>query len=235
MTLPLVPIGIVAHYSRQERAERMAEILDAEVVSIDQGNVGPGSNHERCYEWLADSKAPWVVLLEDDAMPVRDFRVHLGKVLAAVPNSTGLLSLYLGRSRPPHWQLSIAQVIARDENFLLASELLHHVAVAIRPALIPAMLNFIRNDTAYSAGKLPIDEAIGRFARSVQMPVAYCHPSIVDHNVKLRTVIKRHVSQHQTETGDRDTDARDLRKAWVFGHRKQWQTTTARIPDPLPR
>lgn len=229
MTPPLVPIGIVAHHSRRDRAERLAELLDAEVVAVDQGNVGAGRNHELCYEWLAHTDAPWVVLLEDDAIPCKGFRSQLSKVLRAAPN-TGLLSLYLGRSRPPHWQISIQQVIARDENFLTASELLHHVAVAIRPALIPAMLNFIRADPDYSAGQLPIDEAIGRWARSIWMPVAYAHPSIVNHDNRLGTVIRRHVSQHKTDDGRRS--AGDLRKAWAFGTRESWQTTTARIPDP---
>lgn len=227
---PLVPIGIVAHHSRLARAEKLAELLTAEVVAVDEGGLGAGRNHEQCYEWLAESTAPWVVLLEDDAIPVRRFREQLNRLLIAAPN-TGLLSLYLGRSRPPHWQLSIAQVINRDENFLAASELLHHVAVAIRPALIPAMLSFIRRDTAYADGKLPIDEAIGRWCRSASMPVMYAHPSICDHDARLGTVIKRHVSQHKTETGDRP--AHETRKAWVFGSRERWQPTVARIPDPL--
>lgn len=230
MSRPLIPIGIVAHHSRHERADRMAELLDAELVAVDEGGVGAGKNHENCYEWLAESSAPWVVLLEDDAMPVKDFRNQLMQVLQAAPK-TGLLSLYLGRARPPHWQLSIAQVISRDEHFLMASELLHHVAVAIRTDLIPAMLDHIRSDQDYRRGELPIDEAIGRWARSRKMPIGYCHPSIVDHNHRLGTVIRQHVSQHKADDGHRR--AAEERKAWAFGVRPRWETSTADIPDPL--
>ena len=230
--LPLTPIAIVAHHTRHERAGRLAELIDAELVSVDEGNLGAGKNHERCYEWLADSPHPWVVVMEDDAVPVKNFRTQLNACLKAAPK-TGLLSLYLGRSRPPHWQISIARVIAGDENFFLASELLHHVAVAIRPALIPGMLHFIRNETAYGDGKLPIDEAIGFWARSLSMPVAYSNPSIVNHDPLTRSLIKKHLSQHKTDDGTRPEN--DGRQAWRFGPREGWKTTTAVIPNPILR
>lgn len=224
-----VPIGIVAHYRRQQRAERLAEHLDAEVVALDTGKVGAGRNHEACYEWLAESSAPWVVLLEDDAVPVRDFRTQLNAALAAAPQ-TGLLSLYLGRTRPPHWQPSIAQVIARDEHFLMCSELLHHVAVAIRTDMIPALLAHLKANRRYQTGKMPIDEAVGEFCRDMGMRVGYTHPSIVNHDTALPTVIDTHVSQHPTETGQRP--ATELRCAWAFGTRQDWQPSIAAIPEP---
>lgn len=226
----MISIGIVAHYSRHERATRLADIVGAEVVAVDQGGMGAGSNHEVCYDWLAESQSAWTVVLEDDAMPVRGFVGQLEQVLRAAPSP--LVSLYLGRGRPPHWQIPIAQVITQDANFLLGSELLHHVAVAIRTPLVPGMLRFIRADPDYAAGKLPIDEAIGRWARqAAKVPVSYAHPSIVNHNHDLPTVIKRHLSQHRTEDGKRGR--KHIRRAWAFGTRPQWGQTTAVIPDPV--
>lgn len=224
-------IGVVAHHSRHERAEKMADYVGAEVIAVDSdGKLGAGANHEACYRWLAETTtAPWCVLLEDDAVPVKNFRTQLDAVLRAAPN-TGLLSLYLGRSRPPHYQPSIARVIARDEHFLLCDELLHHVAVAIRTPLIGAMLTHLRANRKYARGRLPIDEAIGQWARAASMPVAYCHPSIVNHDPRLPTVIAKHVSQHPADTGERP--AIELRQAWAFGTRQDWQTTTAAIPKP---
>ena len=225
-------IGVVAHHSRHDRATRLADAVSAEIIAVDEdGKIGAGRNHENAYEWLADSGQPWSVLMEDDAMPVRNFRDQLSAVLANSP--VPLLSLYLGRGRPPHWQPSIARVIAGDAHFLLGSELLHHVAVAIRTPLIPSMLASIRADDDYAAGRLPIDEAIGRWARSspTPIPVGYTHPSIVNHDHTLETVIKRHVSQHRAETGKRGRH--EQRKAWVFGSRSCWQSVTAAIPEPI--
>lgn len=226
----MISIGVVAHHTRHDRASRLADLVSAEMVALDEtGGLGAGSNHEVAYEWLAESGQPWSVLLEDDAMPVKNFRQQLGAVLAASP--TPLLSLYLGRGRPPHWQPSIAQVITSDAHFLLGGELLHHVAVAIRTPLIPALLAFIRADSGYSSRKIPIDEAVGRWARAAAIPVGYAHPSIVNHDHTLETVIRRHVSQHRGETGKRGR--REQRKAWAFGTRQSWTSSTAAIPDPV--
>lgn len=227
----LFSIGIVAHRNRYARAGKLADYVEAEVVAVDaDGTTGAGANHERCYEWLAEtSAASWCVVLEDDAVPVKNFRAQLAQVLDAAPD-TGLLSLYLGRFRPPHYQPSIARVISRDEHFLLCDELLHHVAVAIRTPLVGAMLTHIRADPSYRTGALPIDEAIGVWARSAGMPVAYCHPSIVNHDARLPTVIDRHVSRHRADTGERPRT--ELRQAWAFGTRQDWRSTTAIIPEP---
>lgn len=229
--MSLFSIGIVAHHTRWGRAGKLADHLDAEIVAVDyDGKVGAGANHEACYQWLAEtSTAPWCVILEDDAVPVRNFRQQLDQVLRAAPD-TGLLSLYLGRFRPPHWQPSIARVITGDHHFLMGTELLHHVAVAIRTPLILPMLAHIRADQRYRDGKLPIDEAVGAFARTAGMKIGYCHPSIVNHDTRLPTVIGRHVSQHSGETGQRPRT--ELRQAWAFGSRDDWQTRTAAIPEP---
>ena len=229
--MSIFSIGVVAHHARYERATLLADRVRAEVVSVDSdGKLGAGANHEACYQWLAEtSEAPWCVLLEDDAVPVKDFRNQLNQVLRAAPN-TGLLSLYLGRFRPPHWQPSIARAITGDQHFLMASELLHHVAVAIRTPLIGAMLHHIRADRRYQIGRLPIDEAIGGWARAASMKVAYCHPSIVNHDTRLNTVIAKHVSQHTGDSGQRPRT--ELRQAWAFGSRPAWETSTAAIPEP---
>lgn len=226
--MSIFSIGIVAHYSRHDRAQNLSDAVGAEVITVDNGGVGAGANHELCYEWLAETNAPWSIVLEDDAVPCKGFRDQLHSVLRASP--TPLLSLFLGRARPPHWQPSIARVITGDHHFLLGSELLHHVGVAVRTDLIGELLGFIRADRDYRKGRLPIDEAIGRYARSTNTPVGYCHPSIVDHENRLPTVITHHLSQHKADTGQRGTA--EVRTAWAFGVRRSWQPLTAAIPEP---
>lgn len=226
----IAAIGIVAHHSRHERATLLADAIGAEVVTVDtDGRIGAGQNHEQCYEWLACADSPWAVVMEDDALPCKGFRDQLDKVLRSCP--TDVISLYLGRTRPPHWQPSIAKVIGGDHHYLLASELLHHVAVAIKTPMIPALLHHIRTDTAYRLGKLPIDEAVGRFCRENQIRVGYSHPSTVNHDASLPTVIQRHVSQHRGESGKRN--GRLPRQAWAFGSRTSWsRELVAAIPEP---
>lgn len=224
----MINIGVVAHIDRLETAETLADKVGAEFMTVDSGNLGAGRNHEKAWQWLEDSDSEWSVVLEDDAIPITGFRKELQVALLNAP--LPIVSLYLGRFRPPHWQNSIASVIASPASWLLADELLHHVGVAIRSDRVSNMLDSISADSDYVWGKIPIDEAIGRWARKRGYPVAYSHPSLVDHDHSMPTVIKHHLSQHATETGTRD-DPRELRKAWVMGTRR-WDSTTARIPPP---
>jgi len=225
----MTPIGIVAHKSRESRALRLADTIDAEFLSIDSGSprsaLGPGRNHDQVWEWLNDSPGEWKVVLEDDALPVKGFRNQLTAVLKAAP--TPIVSLYLGRGRPPHWQPSIARVIAdprTDPNFLVGTELLHHVAVAMKADLVSDML-------AKRDRTLPIDESIGEWARRAGHAISYSRPSIVDHDFRLDTTILRHISRHKTDNGRRD-NPRELRKAWAFGARQQWNDSWKVIPEP---
>lgn len=226
----MIPISIVGHINRAESAEKLCTALGAEAVCMDDVNFGPGVNHERAWRWVADNQnEDWGVVLEDDALPVKGFREQLDMVLEKAPSA--VVSLYLGRGRPPHWQPSIQSVIMKPACFLYAPELLHHVGVAIKTPLIPFMLDYLDDFPEYRTFKMPIDEAIGHWVRKHGMNVSYTHPSIVEHDLSLPSTITEHTSQHATESGRRD-DPREVRKAWMFGSRKMWNNSACRIPDP---
>lgn len=215
----MIPVAIVAHITREKRAQKLADAVSAEFVTTDDGGMGPGRNHDIAWQWLAHSGHEWSVVLEDDAIPVKPFQEELAKVLRVAPSP--IVSLYLGRGRPPHWQPSIARVAARDENFFMANTLLHHVAVAIKTPLVSKIL-------AERDSMLPIDESIGRWAFGHRIDVAYSNPSIVDHEHKLETTITTRRSGYAGETNRRT----ELRKAWRLGKRDVWVKTVARIPPP---
>ncbi|AEL98447.1 glycosyltransferase [Mycobacterium phage LinStu] len=219
----MINIAVVACQGRQKRAENLAQAVRAEFVAIDNGSLGPGNNHDVAWRWLDESGGTWSVVLEDDAIPVAHFRDQLESVLKVAPSP--IVSLYLGRSRPPHWQPSIMQVISSREHFLLGSTLLHHVAVAIRTELIFDML-------AQRDRELPVDESIGTWARLREIPVAYTNPSIVNHEHRLPTTIVERTSGYPGETGKRD-GAKEPRKAWVFGSRQCWEASARQIPNPV--
>ena len=219
----MIPVAIVSHSIRRIRLQRLSDAVKAEFVAIDDGRLGPGSNHDVAWNWLSDSPNRWSVVLEDDALPVKGFRSQLDMVLKVAPSP--IVSLYLGRGRPPQWQTPIQSVIARPEHFRQASELLHHVGVAMQTHLIPRMLEE-RDHT------LPIDESIGKWARDNAIDVSYTHPSIVDHDVQMPTTILVHKSGHSGDDGRRD-NPREIRKAWVFGSRNTWEGTSVTIPDPV--
>jgi len=222
----VIPIAIVAHNTRENRAERLADAFKAEFLTIDNGSVGPGRNHVVAWEWLAEGSAPWSVVLEDDAIPVRGFSEQLVAVLKHAPDP--VVSLYLGRGRPRQWQPSIQQVITGPAHFLRAPELLHHVGVAVRTSYLSSALAFLGHQ---DLRKVPIDEAIGRWVRRRRLMVSYCNPSIVDHDLSIPTSITTHISTHATETGSRD-DPREVRKAWQFGSRVAWTSRATLLATP---
>lgn len=216
----MIPLAIVAHKSRSLRAEKLADVLKAEFIATDDGTLGPGANHDVAWQWHSqDNASPWSVVLEDDAVPVKGFREQLAMALEAAPSP--VVSLYLGRGRPPHVQPAIMRVAATEANWWQAHTLLHCVGVAIKTALIGDML-------AERIRGLPIDESIGNWADYRQLIVSYCNPSIVDHDYRLPTTILERTSGYAGETGERP----EVRKAWKFGKRDRWNSSAVWIPDP---
>lgn len=205
-------IGIVAHVDRLTEAEALADDTEAIVMMVDDGTLGCEGNHIRTWRRLADANTPWAAVLEDDALPVRGFGAQLDGVLANAP--TPIVSLYLGRSRPPMWQPWIRQCTINadrlDACYIPGPRLLHCVGVAIRTHLVTDMA-----DTAERLDHLPIDEAITAWANNARHGVAYCWPSIVDHN-DGPTLVAHRDGQQRT----------DPRVAWSCGARSSWRTST---------
>lgn len=118
----------------------------------------------------------WAVILEDDGLPVKGFREQAGLALAAAPDP--VVSFYLGRRRPPQFQVPIANALHRadeaDACWIRWVEGLHGVASAMRTDLVDGFL--ARRDP-----QLPIDQAMGRWACGEGLQISYSTPSLVDH------------------------------------------------------
>ncbi|MUM06208.1 hypothetical protein B5P44_15635 [Mycobacterium sp. CBMA 213] len=198
-------IGVVGHVARQSMAEQLASTTEADYLSLDDGRLGPGANHCLVWSRLATLNHEWTVVLEDDALPVAGFRDQLSQALGAEPAS--VVSLYLGQQRPPQHQVMIANALAEAEacqaHWITSTYLLHAVAVAIKTELVPDMLA--------NLPALPIDEAIGDWARSRGHQIAYSVPSLVDH-ADLPTLVN-HPDGQPRQTG---------RVAWQVGGRTHW-------------
>jgi len=204
-----VAVGIVAHIDRQAEADQLAVTARADIINVDDSTLGCERNHRRVWELLSSTAATHAVVLEDDAIPVPDFRHQLEMAVKASP--APVTSLYLGRQRPPQWQHNISRAIgeakAHGAHYILGHYLLHGVGVAIRTDLITPMLRFVdRYDY------LPIDEAIGKWCRDSGLgPIAYTAPSILDHADGMSLI------------SHRDGQGRAPgRTAWTVGSRTLW-------------
>lgn len=187
----LTRIGIVTHPKRATQAENLADAINAEMIARDDGTYGCTRNHIRAWfmhqhlnMFEAEFGAPspdWFVVLEDDAVPVLwiDFRVHLANMLNSAP--TPLVSLYLGRQRPPQYQHQVAAAVCdaidADAHYLVADRLLHGVGIAVHSSILPKMINHL----GAQGESTPIDEMISDWARLNGIQTTYCWPSLVDH------------------------------------------------------
>ena len=200
-------IGIVAHTSRIAKAKELQQQVKAEFISIDDGLLGCEANHDHTHRHLSGLPTTWSVVLEDDAEPVDGFTEQLHEALLMSPSP--IVSLYLGRRRPPHWQNRILGAIAEAANtespWIVSTHLLHAVGYAIRTDLLPSLLS---HESSH-----PIDEHIGDWARRHGHTVAYTVPSLVDH-ADLPTIVEHRDGQPR----------RPGRRAWTVGTRESWSS-----------
>lgn len=149
--------------------------VKADYISIDNGSLGCDQNHDAVLDHVGRLSGAWTVILEDDAVPIPRFRSQLGQALISAP--TPIVSLYLGRQRPPWAQKPAEKATSladeRNADWIVASHLLHGVGYAIRTHLIPSLMNYWT--------PLPVDQHITAWAQSQGHLIAYTWPCLVDH------------------------------------------------------
>jgi len=206
-------VGIVAHSVRSGEAKALAKTVHADFISLDDGWLGCDDNHEAVQLHLANMPTEWSVILEDDAQPVDSFRNQLVDALAVAPSP--IVSLYLGKKRPPHWQPRIKKALKTvgDASWIQSTHLLHAVGYAIRTQLLPSLLGH--------QSTLPVDQHITQWARLRGHPISYTHPSLVDHK-DLPTLVDHPDGQARTAG----------RVAWTVGTRTEWTSQTVTMGNP---
>lgn len=207
--LTTIKIGVVAHTARMSHAQTLSDKVDATVVSFDDGMLGAQRNHIKVWTNLVQHGADWLVVLEDDAVPVDDFRYQLRQALINAP--TDIVGLYLGTGYPKAWQRFVKKAMQSDgdPNYVLSTHLLHGVGTAIKVDLVNDMLRFI-SWMSEGERKWPVDEQITHWMRMRGHRIAYTKPSLVDHMDGPTTVqhpdgqSRDGVKRHAYEVGCRD-------------------------------
>lgn len=231
-----ITAAIVAHPDRAAGAQRIQRILQGDklpsergftpdvwsMIFMDQEGIGCDDNHIRAWEWLAHQDSPWLMVLEDDALPVDSFNEQLAPALLSAP--TSVVSLYLGRTRPGFYQEQIAHALTGCSHpgpddqvdlsvpWVVSTRLLHCVGVVMRREVVQLMIEggklaeFVRYRHA-------IDQGITEFCRSYSLPIGYTVPSLVDH------ADCRSLARHSD-----DNPVGGPRVAWVAGEREDWSS-----------
>jgi hypothetical protein len=208
---------IVAHPTRKHWADQLGDTLGA-YIEMDPGRLGCTRNHINAWQHHHNhTTLDWALVIEDDALPIPDFATQTALALGAAP--TPIVSLYLGRQRPPQHQPTImAAVKNATENhhaWITSPTLYHCVAVAIRTSHLGSLVRFIDHNPYCH---LDIDEAITEWARYHNHLIAYTQPSLVDH--RDQGTIAKHRDGAPRETG---------RTAYQTGPRDDWHTDATPI------
>lgn len=164
------------------RLHYASELALSTVADIIVDPVGDGSersatdNHVRALQY-ADPSADWVVVLEDDAVPIEDFSAVLYNQLSEI-DSDKIVSLYLGKQRPPSIQPTLQRTIEsapEDTSWLVTRSLYWGVGVCIPGGFVDSVSDHVLSSSH------PWDSSVGRWALTNSVEVWYSWPSLVDH------------------------------------------------------
>jgi len=162
---------IVGHHTRREQAERLSYMLDGQLF-MDEKNHGSNWNHRRALEWANELNSR-VIILEDDAVPVKGFDYLVPEWIDRFPEN--IVSFYLGTGRPPQKQIDIAmRLIDSDKkrcDYISLPRLIHGVCYSVPPQHLPRIL-------AHWNSRKGADFAISDGYRGKVIYPAY---SLVDH------------------------------------------------------
>lgn len=189
---------MVGHIARIDMAKRLAETLDAELF-LDDTDLGEWANHRRAWEWLATTATGRGIVVQDDALPVDDFRCHAEHALTNAPRTA--VSFYVGTGRPRAGRVNYAVHQARQQgaSWLECDCLLWGVAIALPAEHIAPMLEWA------DSSSLPYDQRISAYyRRQLRLPVRHVWPSLVDHadtDSLVGHTNRPHVTRRAHQTG----------------------------------
>jgi len=169
----IVDVVVMAHPSRAPQALALARQIDA-LTAWDERN-DEWDNGARAWR-TTDPAADWAVVVQDDAVPVPNFRHHLERALAKTPR-TGI-SLYVGTGRPRAERVRRAahEATRQGASWLECDSLLWGVAIALPAEHVDPMLDWAQHQ------RQPYDQRISAwYRRSRKQPVRMTWPSLVDH------------------------------------------------------
>lgn len=210
-----ISVAIVGHPDRQNLIDPLSRAVQPDAVVMDVNGIGCGANHLRAmsqaYGHAVEHFKDWIVVLEDDAIPVPNFRAQAESALRCAP--TRLVSFYLGINHPFQYQYGFSRAVKEPVCWIMHPYMRHAVAYAIGTQYVPSLREHIAPliETNWAP-----DDSISQYAKETKHLVSYTNPSIVDH------LDQPSVIQHRTHLGIPVTAQPLARKAHRFGVPETW-------------
>lgn len=208
-----VAVGIMAHPSRAADAHLLALGHGDGVIAWDEG-AGENATGDAAWAETAELAraigADWTIVLQDDALPVDNFREHAAAALEHAPATA--VSFYVGTGRPMVSQVVTAVHQAADagHSWLRYPGMLWGVAVAMPTEMVEGYLRWS------PLSREAYDRRIGIYFQRRGLESFYTSPSLVDHN--------------DGPTIAHNRQPRVQRRAHLVGIPETWDTGSTRIP-----
>lgn len=214
-------VGIVAHVNREHLVDGLIRDSQADIIRFDDtfppSAKGCANNHIRVLTDLRKHarKDEWVIVLEDDAMPVDDFRKQAE--LALAQSDSELVGLYLGTSNPggviqQAVEPAVINAEAVDSNWVVADWFVSGPGYAVRSDVLGSLIDSL------GESKGPVDVRVNEWARYEGIETWYTYPSLINHN------------DAQSLINSYPDFARIMpRRAWRAGGRAEWSSSTTKM------
>lgn len=205
-------IGVVAHDSRETTARTLTERVGAQVFNMDHCRARTQeeavsacvANHLEVLRQLQERSTvwnPWCIVLEDDALPVDNFRIHAAAALYHVRSP--LAGFYIGRAGANLNLKALERARRSGIAWAVSNHMNSAVAYAIRTDELPAIIDYYRHDVGTVERRIT-NWAITRRSKVFGEPrFYYTLPSLVDHAPGKSIVF--------------DKADGDIRRAWCVG------------------
>lgn len=181
-----ISVAIMAHPKRVIEAARLYEKLCkmpfTNVALVFDANNNEWETGERSLR--SHDYSDWHIIIQDDAMISDHFYDNALTAINNVP-SESLVSFYTGKVRPYAQKISqaVEKADAAGANWLRATTLYWGICIAIPTNQIPAIIEHCR------LNKREYDRRIGSYYMLHKLPVYYTHPSIVDHDYTIGSLL----------------------------------------------
>ena len=171
----ILSISVMAHPSRKKYFSYLKERLGNVPFSIDRENIGLWPNCRKAW-LLHDPKAPFHVVIQDDAIICNDFQVRAEKVINSaslvMKNNSFAISFYHGNNE----KFTDDARLGLGRGYVVRSRPGWGVAICFPTAVIQDLVQ--KCDTFDEPQD---DERITRFLLNRKMKVYFPLPSLIDH------------------------------------------------------
>lgn len=166
-------IAVCAHISRKEKADDLALQLDCP-IALDEGDRGSVANHDAAFRLAAEVQADWYVVIEDDALPIPDFRAQAAAALATAP--VPFAALYYGYCGTAD-EFIRSELEKRDPDWFLRQGFSNGVCLAVQHEFFAPMMRHVE-----TIDNIPADHRYAEAASKLGYRwLPHANPSLVEH------------------------------------------------------